>query len=147
MMKNRLTRRDLVKALPPVAAGSILVGCGVQEKSSTLSEQLDPDYVTMYDTYAQALYFDGGLGPKTGIIRVDYILEDIERDFDFWHGHGGKLHRYTLTRDDIGKLKKLERVYLTTSEVDRHAHRLFIDPTDARWRVPGAQPVRVPKAV
>ena len=105
---------------------------------------LDAGYVVMYDTYAQALYMDGTLGPLTGTITVDYILANQEVDLDFWHGHGGQLHRFTIDPTHFAMLKQGERVYIMTTNVDGHNHMLFIDPTDPEYRVPGSDPVQVP---
>ncbi len=100
--------------------------------------------VKMYDTYAQALYFDGGYGPFTGVVRAAYLAAGVAVTIDFWHGHGGRVHRYTVTPAHYAELVRGRRVYLETTVVEDHAHRLFVDPVDLRWRVPGALPVDVP---
>lgn len=97
-----------------------------------------PRTVTLHDTHAQALYFDGGYGPTTGIITVDMVVAGRPRDMEFWHGHGGQSHRFTVSEADLAALSRGERVTLVTTEVDGHSHMLFIDPTDERWRVSGA---------
>ena len=131
-------------------AGFGLVGCGKEgESEADLSRSahglfLPMSEVILYDTYAQALYFDGGMGPKTGIVKVEYILKNEPVTIDFWHGHSGKIHKYTVTPEHFAELKKLKRVTLETTSVDSHKHKLFIDPVDPRWRVPGAQPIPVP---
>lgn len=102
------------------------------------------EHVNVYDTYAQALYLDGSLGPLTGIIYADYVAANEPITLDFWHGHGGQLHRFTLGQDEFSMLKQGERVYVTTTEVDSHMHMLFIDPLDLDYRVEGAEPVSVP---
>lgn len=127
-----------------------LWGCGRAEQealeaTSDLHGIGDEDFVIMYDTYAMALYMDGGLGPKTGVIKVDYIIKNQEMTLDFWHGHGGRQHKFTLKPEHFATLKQNKKVVIETTSVDSHTHKLFIDPTDSRWRVPGAQPVRVPK--
>lgn len=110
----------------------------------------DPDagscdeHVMMHDTHAQALYFDGGHGPHTGIIRVEWIVAGDAVELAFWHGHGGVDHRFTVRPEHFAALTRGERVTLETSEVEGHSHRLFIDPVDERWRVAGAEDVRVP---
>jgi hypothetical protein len=101
-------------------------------------------FVTMHDTYAQALYLDGTLGPLTGIIYVDYVLRNEPIELDFWHGHGNLLHKFTLLPEHFDRLKQGERVTITTTEVDSHEHELFIDPLDPTYEVPGSQPVQVP---
>lgn len=102
------------------------------------------DVVMMHDTYAQALYFDGGYGPLTGTVTVDQILAGVAVEFEFWHGHGGQNHRFTLEPSHIEALKRGERVMIQTTTVDSHEHLLFVDPTDEDYRVPGAQDVAVP---
>jgi hypothetical protein len=101
-------------------------------------------FVILYDTYAQALYLDGSYGPKTGIIKVADIAAGADKLYDFWHGHGGRLHRFTLTAAHFGELKKKKRAIVTTTVVDNHQHTLFVDPVDLRWRVPGAVATKVP---
>lgn len=98
----------------------------------------DPRVVTLHDTHAQALYFDGTYGPTTGVIRVEDIVAGAVMDMEFWHGHGGSTHRFTVQPADFEMLRRGERVTLVTSEVDGHSHMLFIDPVDGRWRVSGA---------
>lgn len=100
--------------------------------------------VTLYDVYAMALYFDGGLGPRTGTIRVMDVAAGVTLPKDFWHGHGGQLHRYTVLPEHFAALRRRERVMIQTTEVDGHSHMLFIDPVDPQWRVEGAQPQTIP---
>lgn len=97
-----------------------------------------PRTVSLHDTNAQALYFDGSYGPTTGVITVDQVVAGATLDLEFWHGHGGNIHRFTVSSADLGRLARGERVTLTTTEVDGHSHMLFIDPVDERWRVSGA---------
>lgn len=152
MKKVDIGRRDFVRKL---AGGSLLlaalplVGCGRDEDAGAMLNELagedDENFVTMYDTYAMALYMDGGLGPKTGVVKVDYIIANQEVPMQFWHGHGGKQHQYTLKPEHFAELKLGKRVLIETTPVDGHTHKLFIDPRDTRYRVPGAQPIKVPR--
>lgn len=145
-----ITRRAWVK-LAATGSAAVVAGitaCGSDPShnaaSSAATARLDDeDYVTLYDTYAMALYYDGTLGPKTGIVTVDQVIADAALDNEFWHGHGGRNHRFTVTSDHLRKMRNLEKVTITTTSVDDHAHTLFVDMNDSRWRVPGAQPVRV----
>jgi hypothetical protein len=100
--------------------------------------------IKMHDTYAQALYYDGTNGPLTGVIEVAYVLAGTSITLDFWHGHGGQLHRFTLGPSHFDELKQGKRITVGTSMVDGHAHTLFIDPRDESYRVPGALDVEVP---
>lgn len=101
-------------------------------------------FVIMHDTYAQALYLDGTLGPLTGIIHVDDVLRNEPIELEFWHGHGGLLHRFTLLPEHFDRLKRGERVTLTTTELEQHRHELFIDPLDPMYQVPGSTSIEVP---
>lgn len=100
--------------------------------------------VKMHDTYAQALYYDGTNGPLTGVISVAYVIAGTSITLDFWHGHGGQLHRFTLEPAHFAELKQGKRITVGTTMVDGHAHTLFIDPRDESYRVPGAPDVEVP---
>ena len=101
-------------------------------------------YVDMYDTYAQALYYDGTYGPLTGIVEAEYILVGEPVTLPFWHGHGGVQHTFTLTTDHYAQLKAGTKITIETSVVQGHTHTLFVDPTDPDYRVPGAEPVPCP---
>ena len=102
------------------------------------------EVVTMHDTYAQALYLDGTYGPLTGVISVAYVMAGAAITLEFWHGHGGVQHRFTIAPEHFASLKRGERVTITTTTVDSHEHTLFIDPLDEDYRVPGAPDVDVP---
>jgi hypothetical protein len=99
--------------------------------------------VLMHDTNAQALYLDGTYGPLTGNIKVAYVIANATITLDFWHGHGGTQHRFTLDQATFDKLKAGQRVTLGTTTVDGHSHTLFIDPKSEMYRVPGAPDVPV----
>ena len=122
-----------------------LIGCG-KETATQIQPAirgLRSNTVELYDTYAMAMYFDGTMGPKTGIIKVDYIIAGRPVAMEFWHGHGGRKHTYILTPTHMEQLKRLERVTLETDSVASHQHKLFIEPNDPRYRVPGAVPIQV----
>ncbi len=99
--------------------------------------------VEMHDTYAQALYLDGTYGPLTGIVEVAYVTAGAAITLDFWHGHGGQQHRFTLEASHFEALKQGQRVTVGTTTVDGHEHTLFVDPLDEAYRVPGAPDVDV----
>lgn len=141
-----MNRREFLLKAALTGGGLALFGCGKEDGSGFTAKGAigERGTVTLYDTYAQALYMDGGMGPKTGTIKVDYILAYQPVVLEFWHGHGGRNHKFTLTQAHYDDLKKLKRVYVTTDSVDGHTHKLFIDPVDTKWRVPGAKPVSVP---
>jgi hypothetical protein len=155
-----MRRRELL-----YLAGIGLVGCSVPESDPDPDPVPDPDAaadpasdaapdpgpdactgesVLMHDTHAQALYLDGTYGPLTGIIRVDDVIAGVTITLDFWHGHGGQQHRFTLGAAELESLKAGQKTYVTTTEVDGHMHTLFIDPLDEAYRVDGAPDVPVP---
>ncbi len=138
-----MNRREFLLKAALTGGGIALFGCGKDSTFTARAVLGERGSVTLYDTYAQALYMDGSQGPKTGTIKVDYIVANQPVVLEFWHGHGGKSHMFTLTQAHYDDLKKLKRVYVTTSVVDGHTHKLFIDPVDTKWRVPGAKPVVV----
>ncbi len=142
-----MRRREFLRATTTGALGALTLpfwGCGRENKQHSSALSGDEQWVTIYDTYAQALYFDGSLGPKTGTITTAMMVAGEAVTLQFWHGHGGRQHTFQVSGDDFVQLKRLQRVYIETSDVDGHRHRLFIDPKDARWRVPGAPGVQVP---
>ena len=100
--------------------------------------------VLMHDTNAQALYLDGTYGPLTGNIKVSYVVAGTTLTLEFWHGHGGTPHQFTLDPSHFAKLKAGEKITLGTTTVDGHAHTLFIDPRSEAYRVPGSPDVSVP---
>ena len=134
-------------AFAPIDAGTFDAGRAPSDAGTDAFEPvdagtpdacLDPRIVTLHDTHAQALYFDGTYGPTTGIIRVADMVSGVARTMEFWHGHGGLQHAFTIEPADFEALLRGERVTLITTEVDSHQHMLFIDPVDPRWRVDGA---------
>lgn len=100
--------------------------------------------VKMHDTNAQALYLDGTKGPLTGVVTVAQVIAGTTVTLDFWHGHNGVQHKFTLDASHFATLKRGERILLGTTIVDGHSHTLFVDPRDEAYRVLGAPDVDVP---
>ncbi len=140
-----LNRRDFLKlAISSSATVLAVSNCGRAPSEDT--HRLFPEVAAAslyYDTYIMALYMDGTLGPKTGIVTVDMLTKRAEVKMKFWHGHGGVDHFFTISPTDFDDIKALKKVTLTTTPVQNHSHRLFIDMSDAKWRVPGAKGVRI----
>jgi len=153
----RLTRRQMLRQSGQMtmglAAAVVLTACGHDDFKSGRgdatphSRLTEDDVLIMYDTHAMALYMDGSMGPKTGVIKVEQLIAGAPLELRFWHGHGGKTHLFTVTPEHFAALKLQKKVTIETTAVDGHTHKLFIDFSDARWRVPGAQPVPVPKGL
>lgn len=141
-----IDRRECLQLLGLSAAAWLTSACvrDGEEPTSSVEENATAGdggaLVILYDTYAQALYFDGTYGPFTGTIRAVDMAAGADRTYDFWHGHDGVLHRFTLTARDFESLRAKKRVTLVTTTVADHQHQLFVDPVDVRWRVSGAAP-------
>ncbi|MEY4629881.1 MAG: hypothetical protein RIQ81_1, partial [Pseudomonadota bacterium] len=103
----------------------------------------EEEMVTLYDCFAVATYYDGEIGPHTGTITVAMVDANTEVNLEFWHGHGGSQHKFTVTAGHFQSIRDLQKTWIETTSVDNHTHKLFIDPVDPRWRVPGAKPVQI----
>lgn len=127
-----------------VPSADAATGTGAQPTADGSIDACIQNVVKMHDTNAQALYLDGSLGPLTGIVTVAHVIAGSTVTMDFWHGHGGQLHRFTLEPTHFEKLKLGERITVSTTTVEGHAHTLFVDPRDERYRVEGAPDQDVP---
>ena len=151
---HSVSRRQFLVRVASCAAGAALLpvldSCGPAldgvGSGAELNSTRDDQFVTLYDTYALATYYDGGIGPTTGTVTVAMVDANAESNLEFWHGHGGTSHRYKITPADFQSIRDLKKTWIETTTVDGHAHKLFIDPVDPQWRVPGATPVRIKKS-
>ena len=132
---------------------AICASCGaeiIQERSGSTgnvdSEDAIPtgETVSMYEFYAMAYFKDGSLGPRAGAMDYKVLSSPKTITMDFWHGHNGVMHTYTLTLEHLAKIKAGEKIELETSIVDGHSHKLFIDSSDERWRVENATLKKIP---
>ena len=61
--------------------------------------------------------------------------EDVELgeelEFEFWHGHGGGQHTFTLTAEDFVTLKEEGEIEIFTNVIDGHRHALRISTSEA----------------
>lgn len=136
-------------AVPDAGVGGPPQDAASDEDSSVPADAQEGDpcegveTIELYDCNAQALYLDETFGPLAGVILVDYVLAGVPITLDFWHGHGGQLHAFTLGPEQYAQLRRGERTFVTTTEVDSHQHTLFIDPVDPAYRVEDALPVVV----
>jgi hypothetical protein len=110
---------------------SLILGLGALPFVARLSAQ-DGE---IHDCYAMALYLDGSLGPRTGIITTEAMLAADPLTYTFWHGHGGVNHAFHISSEQFAELASGRRITLETTVVQNHSHRLFIDPVDPRYRV------------
>lgn len=68
-----------------------------------------------------------GTGLKMPCITKEVIAAGQEVSYDFWHGHSGELHRFTLTVEDLGTLKEEKSIEVFTAIVDGHKHAVKVD--------------------
>lgn len=68
---------------------------------------------------------DGTYSGMPTILRKD-IDAAIDKDYNFWHGHSGKLHKFTITHDQFLALQRAETIEPYTSVVDGHRHSLRV---------------------
>lgn len=143
------SRREFISRTASCVATAALLpalsSCGEVDANETApaAASQDDGYVTLYDMHAIAVYFDGGFGPETGTVTVAMIDANVPVNFVFWHGHDGVNHQFDLMPDHFQSIRDLKKTWVETTTVDGHSHKLFIDPSDPRWRVPGAEPVRI----
>lgn len=57
------------------------------------------------------------------------IVAGVEKVYEFWHGHGGRQHKFTVTANDFSKLLRGESVEIYTSVVEDHRHSAMVTPT------------------
>ena len=93
----------------------------------------------------QTFAFYQGLGPterrdpsrtdgttyKMPCISNEDLNEGSELNFNFWHGHGSKIHRFKVTQEQITQLLNGEPIEIYTDIVDGHRHAIKIDPQTA----------------
>ena len=68
-----------------------------------------------------------GTAFKMPCIGKDVIEAGVEKSYDFWHGHSGELHRFTLTVESLQQLKEGKSIEVYTVVVDGHKHAVQID--------------------
>ncbi len=61
-------------------------------------------------------------------ISEDDVAAGEAKTYEFWHGHGGKNHKFTVDSESFAKLKAGESVEIYTDVVTGHRHALKIDP-------------------
>jgi len=106
-------------------------------KDEQISEEPQTTTLLLTDIYAMSLYYDGTMGPQTGVITVDDMVLAQDKTYEFWHGHGGRSHSYVVTAEDFKKIRSGIKVTIETDAVDSHTHTLFIDLADEEFLVPG----------
>jgi len=56
-----------------------------------------------------------------------FIEKGEEQKYNFWHGHDGELHRFTITAEDFALLRSGKSIEIFTAVVDGHKHAVKID--------------------
>jgi len=69
-------------------------------------------------------------GTQTGVLKAEDIVKGQALTLQFWHGHGGVYHMFTITPDNFTSLKagNAVAIYVPTTVVEDHYHMVLIDP-------------------
>lgn len=135
-----MTRSILFAVLASI---TFLASCvkpfGGGNSSSTVKDD-QPAAVTEKEGYSTFAYYEGiradgkrspsrndGTGLKMPCITKEVIAAGQEVSYDFWHGHSGELHRFTLTVEDLQTLKDEKSIEVFTAIVDGHKHAVKVD--------------------
>ena len=94
--------------------------------------ELGVDYAMVQDFHAYNIYFDGTRGPKTGIIKATKMQLGKTVDLEFWHGHGGKNHRFVVTQKEYQQIIRGKVVDIQTDSVQNHTHTVRLDAKKSR---------------
>lgn len=58
--------------------------------------------------------------------------EDIDagesRTYEFWHGHNGQVHQFTVTAEDFAQLQEGRDIEIYTDVITGHRHALLVSP-------------------
>ena len=140
-----MTRSIQVAALASIALfASCVKPFGGENSSSSFkddqpAEENDAASATKegYSTFAyyEGIRADGkrsasrndGTGLKMPCITKEVIAAGQEVSYDFWHGHSGELHRFTLKVEDLEQLKQETSIEVFTAIVDGHKHAVKVD--------------------
>jgi hypothetical protein len=63
------------------------------------------------------------------ILDVD-VVAGVEKVYEFWHGHGGRKHSFTVTAENFLKLQAGEVIEIHTNVIEGHRHALRISPRE-----------------
>ena len=85
------------------------------------------DFIMVRDFHAYNIYFDGTRGPKTGAIKAIKMQLGKTVDLEFWHGHGGKKHRFKVTQKEFQQIILGKVVDIQTDSVANHTHTVRLD--------------------
>ena len=66
---------------------------------------------------------------KMPFITADQIRAGEPLNFEFWHGHTGKSHRFMVTADDLRRVSEGEDVEIYTDVIEGHRHAVRLP----RW--------------
>lgn len=112
----------------------------VKEDQQAAAANSDQAVAAEKDGYSTFAYYEGiradgkrsasrndGTALKMPCITKEVIAAGQEVSYDFWHGHSGELHRFTLTVEDLQALKEEKSIEVFTAIVDGHKHAVKVD--------------------
>lgn len=124
--------------LPVVGYATVtLTACGDEHGSQASGLQAAGDSLQSFGYYQ-------GLGPSETrspsrsdgtnydmpCISGADIAAGVDKEYLFWHGHGGGKHKFTVTAAHFKDLQENKPVELYTSIIDGHRHALRISPRE-----------------
>jgi len=135
-----MTRSILVATAASIALFASCVKPFGGGNSSSMVKDDQPAAVAEKEGYSTFAYYEGiradgkrsasrddGTALKMPCITKDVIAAGQEISYDFWHGHSGELHRFTLTVEDLQALKDEKSIEVFTAIVDGHKHAVKVD--------------------
>lgn len=135
-----MTRSLYVAAVASIALFASCVKPFGDGNSSSMVKDDQPAIAAEKEGYSTFAYYEGiradgkrsasrtdGTGLKMPCITKEVIAAGQEVSYDFWHGHSGELHRFTLTVEDLQTLKEEKSIEVFTAIVDGHKHAVKVD--------------------
>lgn len=63
-------------------------------------------------------------------ILAEDIAAGVEKPYEFWHGHGGRKHKFVVKPEHFLELQQGRAVEIYTDIVEDHRHSLRISPRE-----------------
>jgi hypothetical protein len=139
-MERRYFLRIVATAPIAIAGLSLNHACSTDENiSSDLAGNAADE-----PAYKSFAYYQG-LGPSESrsssrndgtysqmpCITMRDIARGVTKEYQFWHGHGGGSHRFTVTAENFAELREGKFVEIFTNIIDGHRHALRISPQES----------------
>jgi hypothetical protein len=140
-MDRRYVIKLVASAPLAIAGASLIGGCSTDEEiTSNLADTSAVDE----PAYKSFGYYQG-LGPNESrsssrsdgtyhqmpCITLRDVARGATKEYQFWHGHGGGSHKFTVTAENFAELREGKIVEIFTNIIDGHRHALRISPQES----------------